>query len=554
MLDSTLSPKRRRQPPDVFQSGCTTNKLRASRPPCEGLWRSFSQPLQSCGKLLMQLFALQAGLCATPAQHLAGGKAIRFPSASGTPDSVGFRVQNRGRAGRAPTLSSCWKSGCMPKHQHRPSCPSQPWKISRLAPDITTQRQARPCRSGCSTCLSGRPSARMHLKGRAHVHTSAPPTANNGARMHAPRVTTASGASTCSMCKHAHCCLGRFSRNRDAGPQACAPAPMPSLALIRGPSLRSKTFMRTDACWSRHFPTSTTGRERGGTQASVLVQLSKATRSKARVLRSGHLADVADVRRVRPVVKRGQDAFDDSWACWPTHTVHAWQQLLAVTPRRQARVQSWWQGRSIRRSAMQATCEGSGCLVCCLAGANTTHVRTVLHEKLACGMELMKASGPISDICGIRFLSTADSTNRGARPPLPRCPQPEPTCRRDAQQTQIRQGLPAASARLGVGAKHSRSGKTVRSRPEPTRPAPRTQHLAARLALCIRSAALKRKSHPGFWAIPTSFCVKTSSAGDDRLERLGCVSPACYIIGTEAGSMQLRYAAVQARLQTSSIY
>ena len=153
MLDSTLSPKRRRQPPDVFQSGCTTNKLRASRPPCEGLWRSFSQPLQSCGKLLMQLFALQAGLCATPAQHLAGGKAIRFPSASGTPDSVGFRVQNRGRAGRAPTLSSCWKSGCMPKHQHRPSCPSQPWKISRLAPDITTQRQARPCRSGCSTCL-----------------------------------------------------------------------------------------------------------------------------------------------------------------------------------------------------------------------------------------------------------------------------------------------------------------------------------------------------------------------------------------------------------------
>ena len=225
MLDSTLSPKRRRQPPDMFQSGCTTNKLRASRPPCEGLWRSFSQPLQSCGKLLMQLCALQAGLCATPAEHLAGGKAIRFPSASGTPDSVGFRVQDRGRAGKAPPLSSCWKSGCMPRHKHRPSCPSQPWKICRLAPDITTQRQARPCRSGCSTCLSGRPAARMHLKGRAHAHASAPATADNGARMHAPRVSTArmhaprvstaSGASTCRMCKHARCSLGRFSRNRN---------------------------------------------------------------------------------------------------------------------------------------------------------------------------------------------------------------------------------------------------------------------------------------------------------------------------------------------------
>ena len=185
MLDSTLSPKRRRQPPDVFQSGCTTNKLRASRPPCEGLWRSFSQPLQSCGKLLMQLFALQAGLCATPAQHLAGGKAIRFPSASGTPDSVGFRVQDRGRAGRAPPLSSCWKSGCMPRHKHRPSCPSQPWKICRLAP---------------ATADNG---ARMHAP---RVST---------ARMHAPRVSTASGASTCRMCKHARCSLGRFSRNRN---------------------------------------------------------------------------------------------------------------------------------------------------------------------------------------------------------------------------------------------------------------------------------------------------------------------------------------------------
>ena len=219
----------------------------------------------------MPLFAPQAGLCATPAE-LGGGKARRFPSASGTPGSLGFQVDS---ACRAPPVS--WTSGCMPKHKHGALCPS-PWTTTRLAP------QARPCRSGYSEWLSGRRPARMHLKRHAHARTFAVG-ADTGARMHTPRVTTASGASTCHMCKHVRCSLDDFHATESTGRQgwarhqsrrphrtgatsvqasqladaaniracqdsrqACAPAPLPSLASMRGHSLRSKIFMRTDTC------------------------------------------------------------------------------------------------------------------------------------------------------------------------------------------------------------------------------------------------------------------------------------------------------------------